>query len=376
MTTTGHKGLIAAVGLGIAAVLGAALFASDDAPEPYATSADLPPIPEATTNGWRLVSRPWADTAVEANGDAVLAMVGAGDESASFETRWGAVAQSADNLRKSAQANVHRDALEAWHQAATSERFADGCTVDRLHECHYFQIFRLHQLALIEALSLAVDGEWADADARLAAAVSLDQRFLASCRNSTSCLVSASMLTDALAVTALVLRAQPPGQAKDRRERLSATAARPEGDDIGIPQADFEVKRRAFVGDYLFSRHLLRRAEDEGVDLLVGDSNWPPSISFDPAHTATLIDEVHLDLRSQHGMHLMLTGRDEDAEPTRCSWMDRVTNAIGCAHFNPETARILHDSSMDNIDEQLEIGRRWSRRIQELSPRVVVPQAP
>ncbi len=73
-------------------------------------------------------------------------------------------------------------------------------------------------------------------------------------------------------------------------------------------------------------------------------------------------------------MLLMLTGRDDDAEPTVCNWMDRITNAIGCANFNPVTARMLHERSMNNIDEQLEVAHRWSRRIQELSPRVEVPQ--
>lgn len=371
----GYKWLIAAVGLGLAVITGAALFRSDTVPEAYATSADLPPIPQAGTNGWRFISRRWSDVAVDVNSDALMAMLGAESEEASFETRWGGVSDNAHKVRKSARANVHGDALDAWHQAAASERFVDGCAVDQFADCHYFQIFKLHQLALVEALSHALDGQWAEADARLADAVSVDQRFLASCRNSMSCLVSASMLTSALSTTALVLRAQPPGQAKEGRERLEDQVARGKGDEpVDDYMADFEVKRRAFVGDYLHSRHLLRRVEEEGVELLIGDSKWPPAISFDASHTAKLIDDLHLDLRSSHGMRLMLSGRDEDAEPTVCNWMDRITNAIGCASFNPATARALHESSMNNIDEQLEVSRRWSRRIQELSPRVEVPE--
>lgn len=355
-----RKFLAASGTVAIVVLVATKLVGSSELPEPYATQSDLPAIPDGERNGWTYLQGSWSEAALELDAEIQMGLSQVSNETESADGRWAPLWEHSTRFRAAAAASGRQDALTAWHNAAAAEAFVDPCPTQAGELCGDFTYYELHRLAMVEIVAHVLDEKWSTANRRLAQAIRLDRRLLASCRDALSASVAIASLNDALALTELVLHRQIPNAA-DGVELAKELRALDDEQDLLL---GFDVKHRVLLGAYLSQRRGLERAEKEGSAALRGDSIWPPSFLYDAEHSARLIDEVHLELRAKHGPPIVRVGRDDDMDPIRCGWWDHIANAIGCSVFDPDAVRASDQRMRATIDEDLLTAQRWLPRIE------------
>ncbi|MEM6295379.1 MAG: hypothetical protein AAGA54_29165 [Myxococcota bacterium] len=348
------------IGLGVVALLGTMVVLTTGRtrlPEPMVTAADLPALPPAEENGWTALAAFEDSDIADLPGEQLVWLLESQSEESAHADRWDALAGEDSEFSTPLPSRFQR-ALRTWRQMAAAPVFVDGCMPDPTKVCPHLQFYKLHQLALIDVAQQAVAGDWAVADRRLAAALRLDYGLLSTNRNAMSAAVAVNTTAEALALTHLLML-----QAPDRVPATIEAARR--FDDVAL-QA-FDVRHRSAIGTYLFEYAALRRAHEQGSEVLVGEDDWRPDAMLDIEASAALIDASYVRFRREYGPSLVVMRGDEaDDEAVGCGWFASVRNSIGCDVFASDAMRKLRARSMETLETDLEPARRWAQRIRDL----------
>ena len=137
-------------------------------PAPLWTAAELPPLPEASDNGWTAIGD---DVPLDAGVPDALTDLFDTDETLETELYWQRAESNADALR--AWLDAHADVLTRVEAARARPEFVDDCRIDG--PCSTYDWRLAHDLALGQVVDLALRGDRRSAAALLDDLIRMDQ---------------------------------------------------------------------------------------------------------------------------------------------------------------------------------------------------------
>jgi hypothetical protein len=265
-----------------------------------------------------------------------------------FATTWGGEDTDASDFW--AEASSHRDELAAcvdarhaelaaWHRAAAAPTFVptDGQGDVTLH-AHF-----LFQTVVMSALVHALEGRWHDADREIADLLRMTSEALETTPNSFAALLASDSLEQGLEVAHFL--SQQYGWS-----RFPKLAAQLSSMDE-VPDAERVLERLEF---YRYAQ--LRESIEEFRGSLSGAEKW----TFDPVHSAELVDARLTRFMLDHGGGVLGSGDTTEAD---CGGIARLHNSYGCKLYGPQTWD--NSPTEDQLNESHQAQVRWLRRLRD-----------
>ncbi|MGH1345355.1 MAG: hypothetical protein ACRBN8_27580 [Nannocystales bacterium] len=311
-----HKLVLAVLGISALGTCAYRCTASSTPAPARWTADDLPPVP--SDNGWQTLQDTFSNGAMtpeipDATRDAI-AMLG----NVSARESWASITPLRLELERFVQSPEGSRAIARWAHGTEATAFADACPMNMSVRCHHFDMFRLHRVALAEALWHAVRGDEDAALQRAAVMIRHQAQYLRSARGPMSARVSAAMLLASLGLAAVLqLRVAQGAEVSAQTQESLVTAL--ESIDV-----DAAILQNIVIGSYLYTRDALAQVNSaNGAAVLGDDTFWPPHWLYDEAHATARFNtayETVMELARDPS-----TALPEAPEPT---WTDRVLHPV------------------------------------------------
>ena len=344
MATRGRL-VLAVVGIAVLVTCAYKCTSAEPAGAPLWTADDLPTLPPARDNGWQsLQDALTVDLVVPELPDEVEDIVAMLHEREPEES-WELLRAQRITLEKLVESPAVADALESWHHAVDAPAFADACPMTITSDCRQFDMFRLHRVAMAEAMWHAARGDEATALERTTAMIDQQGRYLRSARGPMSGLVSVTMLKTTLAFSAML------GARIDDGAEVPVSVRERHRGAVEALDLDPSILERIVIGEYLYARDALAQIENVEGSQSLGDTFWPPRWLHDPSHAAARLDEAY--------EPVMALARDPAApvpEAVDPTWSERVLHPVSATlMLSLDPRRLLAGQVADMRDELSEL---------------------
>lgn len=336
-----------AVVIALGAVAFGVLVARPDGPMPPFVASDDDPhaLPPPGTNGWssmRSVVVPDSVACV----DAATWVQNIG-ETSNPAYAWEHIEESARVATSCVEGAQMTEVLDAWHEATQADAFVLESGEDA------FKLAELIGPVLVEAATLVLDEQWADADEALAASL----RSVVSAARGTRWTVTTMAALHAIESVVAFANLVTVRHGWEHFPALAVEVSKLEEQPLGWSS----IIDRGIRGDYLHSRSIV--SEDARRQGLFD------RLRYDPIHTARLLDTAYVRFVRKRGPGLMVIGDEEDEFDTRCGPLEKLYNADGCAWANPDELLSRNLTTVEQLEAQTLVIDRWLRRLADSLPR-------
>lgn len=336
--------------LGVAGAVGADILLAKPPPPLLWTEQDLPPLPDAASNGWVVIQNRAARSQPPSLPSAVHSIT-----QVSPTRPAGQAWTDITTLQPAVSGFVHDTANADWYAtidlSLSKPSFADACPTRIDSDCPHLAVLRAHQMEELRALDSALDGRWNDALVSAARLASSDAAFSATTRSIVSAMVSLARCTRAVDLID-VLDAGYRAAGKDATT-VDIQTMRSVGAAIAsVKAADMDLKR-AVISEYLFSVQGLALAEATpgAVSPAAGDLGPLARFTFDRGETLAMLND---DYRAWAAYARAPAGPAPTPPPSRAAgswwWMHNATGKTSLDMLQLQIARMIKRAADDRAE--------------------------